>query len=221
MPRSREQLHDPREQRDVGARQHREADGVGVLLEGGLRHLLGRLVQAGVDHLEAGVTQRAGDHLRAPVVAVEAGLGDHDAIAPPHQACTLASRTGRCPLARVRCLLARSPVPARRRRRRPQWARGDVPGRPEADHHHLAGAGPRRRVLRRRPGVRHRDATRRRPPRVARSTSDRSPTSSARWTRAARSTSPTRSAVGASGSTGRTATSSPSTWASGATPRAR
>ena len=40
--------------------------------------LLGRLAQAGVDHLHAGVAQRAGDHLGAPVVAVEAGLGDHD-----------------------------------------------------------------------------------------------------------------------------------------------
>ena len=64
--------------------EHGEADGVGVLLQRGLRHLLGRLVQAGVDHLEPGVTQRAGDHLRPPVVTVEAGLGDHDAVTPLH-----------------------------------------------------------------------------------------------------------------------------------------
>src|SRR5207248_10830356 len=64
--------------------QHRDTDGVGVLLQGGLRHLLGRLVQARVDDLEPGIAQRPGDHLRAPVVAVEAGFGDDDAVAPLH-----------------------------------------------------------------------------------------------------------------------------------------
>src|SRR5215211_8383537 len=75
---------DAREQRVVRAREHRETDGVGVLLQRGLRHLLGRLVQPRVDDLEAGVAQGAGDDLRAPVVTVEAGLGDHDAVAPLH-----------------------------------------------------------------------------------------------------------------------------------------
>src|SRR5256886_7154484 len=79
-----QERHDAREQGVVRARQHGEADGVGVLLQRRLCHLLGRLVQAGVDDLEPGVTQRAGDHLRAPVVAVEAGLGDDDAVAPLH-----------------------------------------------------------------------------------------------------------------------------------------
>ena len=54
----------------------READRVGVLLDGGLGDLLGRLVQARVDHLHAGVAQRASDDLRPAVVAVQAGLGD-------------------------------------------------------------------------------------------------------------------------------------------------
>ena len=39
-------VHHPREQRHVRARQHRQADGVGVLLQRGLGHLLGRLEQA-------------------------------------------------------------------------------------------------------------------------------------------------------------------------------
>ena len=72
------------EQREVRAREDRQPDGVGVLLERGLGDLLGRLVQARVDHLEAGIAQRPGDHLRAPIVTVEAGLGDDDAVAPLH-----------------------------------------------------------------------------------------------------------------------------------------
>ena len=74
-PRSRSSSQ-PREQRHVRAGQDRQADRVGVLLDGGLDDLLGRLVQAGVDDLDAGVAQRAGDHLRAAVVPVEARLGD-------------------------------------------------------------------------------------------------------------------------------------------------
>jgi hypothetical protein len=66
----------------VGAREDRQPDGVGVLLEHGLDDLLGRLVQAGVDDLHAGVAQRAGDDLRPAVMAVEAGLGHHDADLP-------------------------------------------------------------------------------------------------------------------------------------------
>ena len=78
-PCSLEQLDDPRHERHVRARQDRQADRVGVLLDDGLDDLLGRLVQARVDHLHAGVAQRARDDLRAAVVAVEAGLGDDDA----------------------------------------------------------------------------------------------------------------------------------------------
>ena len=80
-----EQLDDAGEQREVGTREHREPDGVGVLLEGGLGDLLGGLVQAGVDHLEPGVPQGPGDDLGPPVVAVQPGLGDHHPIAPPHR----------------------------------------------------------------------------------------------------------------------------------------
>ena len=71
-----ELLHDLREQRHVRARVAREPDGVGVLLDRGLRDLLGRLEQARVDHLEAGVAQRPRHHLGAAVVPVEARLRD-------------------------------------------------------------------------------------------------------------------------------------------------
>ena len=74
-----QQLDDARHERHVRARQDREPDGVGVLLDDGLDDLLGRLVQPGVDDLHPRVAQRAGDDLRAAVVAVEARLGDDDA----------------------------------------------------------------------------------------------------------------------------------------------
>src|SRR4051794_26980034 len=63
----------------MGAREDRQPDGVGILLQHGLDDLLRRLVQAGVDDLHPGVAQRAGDDLRPAVVAVEAGLGHDDA----------------------------------------------------------------------------------------------------------------------------------------------
>src|SRR3954454_11714605 len=74
-----QELDDARHQGHVRARQDRQADGVGVLLDHGRDDLLGRLVQARVDDLHPGVAESAGDDLRAPVVPVEAGLGDHDA----------------------------------------------------------------------------------------------------------------------------------------------
>ena len=64
-------------QGEVRAREQGEPDGVGVLLDDGLNHLLGRLVEAGVDDLEPAVAQGPGDDLGPPVVPVEAGLG-HD-----------------------------------------------------------------------------------------------------------------------------------------------
>src|SRR5581483_4983459 len=73
-----EQLEHALEEIVVGAREHAEADGVGVLLQRGGDDLLGRLVQARVDHLEARVAQRARDDLGAAVMAVEAGLRDDD-----------------------------------------------------------------------------------------------------------------------------------------------
>src|SRR5688572_30618350 len=60
------------------ARQHAEPDGIGVLLQRGGHHLLGRLVQSRVDDLEAGVAEGARHDLRPAVVAVEPRLGDHD-----------------------------------------------------------------------------------------------------------------------------------------------
>jgi len=81
-----EQLEHPRELGHVGARQDRQPDRVGVLLDHGLDDLLGRLVQARVDDLEAGVAQGAGDHLRPAVVSVEPRFGHHDAIGPLHRA---------------------------------------------------------------------------------------------------------------------------------------
>src|SRR6266508_2110840 len=50
-----QQLDDPAEERHVSAGEHRQADRVGVLLQGGLHDLLGRLVQPGVDDLHAGI----------------------------------------------------------------------------------------------------------------------------------------------------------------------
>ena len=75
--RSAQLLEHGGEERHVGAGEHRQADGVGVLLDRGLDDLLRRLVQAGVDDLDAGVAQRARHDLGAAVVPVEAGLG-HD-----------------------------------------------------------------------------------------------------------------------------------------------
>jgi hypothetical protein len=78
-------LHHAWEQREVRAAEQRQADGVDVLLQRGLRDLLGRLVQAGVDDLEAMVAQRAGDGLRATIVAIEARLRDDDSIRALHK----------------------------------------------------------------------------------------------------------------------------------------
>ena len=72
-----QQVDDLGEQRHVRAGEHREADRVGVLLDGGLDDLLRRLVQAGVDDLHAGVPQGAGHDLGAAVVTVQARLGHH------------------------------------------------------------------------------------------------------------------------------------------------
>ena len=61
------------------AREDRQPDGVGVLLDDGLDDLLGGLVQPSVDDLHARVAQGARDDLRAAIMAVEAWLGDDDA----------------------------------------------------------------------------------------------------------------------------------------------
>ena len=73
-------LDDLRRQRHVGAREHRQPDGVDVLVDRGRRDRVGRLEQPGVDHLVAGVAQDAGDDLHAAVVAVEADLGHEHSL---------------------------------------------------------------------------------------------------------------------------------------------
>src|SRR4051794_6514659 len=112
------ELGEPREQRHVGAGEHRQAHGVGVLLDDGLDDLLRRLVQAGVDDLHAGVAQRTGHHLGAPVVPVETRLGDDHPDAVVHHRLSLGGRGpvagarrrhGCCPL-RTRQATAVSPA---------------------------------------------------------------------------------------------------------------
>ncbi len=77
-------LDDPRHEGHVRARQDRDPDGVGVLLDRRLDDLLGGLMETGVDHLHARVAQGAGDDLGPAIMAVEAGLRDHDAYLPLH-----------------------------------------------------------------------------------------------------------------------------------------
>ena len=75
----------------MGAREDRDPDGVGVLLDRRLDDLLRKLVEARVDHLHPGVAQRPGDDLRAPVVAVEPDLRDHDTQTVPRPRRSLGS----------------------------------------------------------------------------------------------------------------------------------
>ena len=70
----------------MGARQQAQAHRVRILLERGFGDLARGLEQPGVDDLEARVAQRPGDHLGAAIVPVQAGLGDHDAVASKHPA---------------------------------------------------------------------------------------------------------------------------------------
>src|SRR5579875_631508 len=86
-----EQFDEAGEERHMSAGQHRKADRVHVLLDGGRHDLLRCLVQAGVDDLDAGVAQRARHYLRAPVVAVQSCLG-HDDADPARCICHSASR---------------------------------------------------------------------------------------------------------------------------------
>ena len=87
-PLLRQALDDPGHEGQVGPRQQGQADGVGVLLDDRLDHLVGRLVEAGVDDLEPGVPQGPGDDLGTSVVAVEPGLGHHHSIGALHGADT-------------------------------------------------------------------------------------------------------------------------------------
>ena len=87
-----QQLHDARADVHVGARQDRQADDVGVLLQRGRHDLLRRLPQPGVDDLHAGVAQRPGDDLRAPVVPIEPRLGNDDPNPAAHPGPSAAPR---------------------------------------------------------------------------------------------------------------------------------
>ena len=79
-----EPVDDPGHEGQVGTGEQRQPDGVGVLLDDGLDHLVGRLVEAGVDDLEPGVPEGPGDDLGAAVVPVQAGLGDYHSIRALH-----------------------------------------------------------------------------------------------------------------------------------------
>src|ERR1019366_6403827 len=74
----------PGNEGQVGPGEEGESDGVGILLDDGLDHLIGRLVQSRVDDLESGVAQRPGDDFGAPIVPVEAGLVDYHSIRALH-----------------------------------------------------------------------------------------------------------------------------------------
>ena len=65
----------------MAAGQDAQPDGIDVLVDRDARDVVGRLAQTGVDDLGASVAQRQGDDLGADVVAVEAGLGDQNALA--------------------------------------------------------------------------------------------------------------------------------------------
>jgi epoxide hydrolase-like predicted phosphatase len=70
--------HDEGSEREVGAGEHRETDGVDVFVDGGGGDGFGGLEQARVDHLVAGVAEDPSHHFDAPIVSVEAHLGDQD-----------------------------------------------------------------------------------------------------------------------------------------------
>jgi hypothetical protein len=68
----------------VGPGKHRQAHGIGVLLDSRFRYLVGSLVQPGVDDLETTVPKGPGDDLGSSVVAIQAWFGNHDSIRPTH-----------------------------------------------------------------------------------------------------------------------------------------
>lgn len=79
-----ESLDDPRYEGQVGAREQRQSDGIGILLEHGLDDLIGSLMESGVDDLEPGITQCPGNDLGPTIMPVEAGLGDNHAVGALH-----------------------------------------------------------------------------------------------------------------------------------------
>ena len=84
-----EQLADAWEQRQVSARQDRQAHDVHVFLDRRLGDHLRGLMQPRVDHFHPGIAQRRRDDFRAAVMAVEPGLRHQNADRPApcsHQA---------------------------------------------------------------------------------------------------------------------------------------
>ena len=73
-----ETLEEPAGQGQVGAREHRQADDVHVLLDGLGHQLVGRSLQSRVHDLDPRVTERVRHHLRTAVVPVQTRLRDQD-----------------------------------------------------------------------------------------------------------------------------------------------
>src|SRR5665213_520191 len=84
-----QEVHHARHEHEVGSRQERETERVGVFLDDGLHDLLGCLVESGIDDLEARVTQRSRDDLRATIVSVETWFGDYDSVRALHQSLSI------------------------------------------------------------------------------------------------------------------------------------
>jgi hypothetical protein len=62
----------------VGAGQDADPDNVGVLLQGGLRHLVRGYPHSHIDHFDAGISHRSRNDLYAAIVAVQSQLGEKD-----------------------------------------------------------------------------------------------------------------------------------------------
>jgi putative heme-binding domain-containing protein len=71
-------LDDERRECHVGSGEHRQTDGVDVLVDSGGRHLLRGLEQTGVDDLVARIAQGPGHDFHTTVVTVESGLCHHN-----------------------------------------------------------------------------------------------------------------------------------------------
>jgi hypothetical protein len=54
-------------------------------LNDSLDNLLRGLVQSGVHHLKTGVAQGSGDNFSSAIMAVKAGLSDHDSVGAFHR----------------------------------------------------------------------------------------------------------------------------------------
>ncbi len=80
-----QRFDEARNQRHVGARQDRQADGVGVLLDDRFGNLFRRLVQPRVNDLETRLPQGPGDDPGTAIVTIEAGFGYHHPVGALHR----------------------------------------------------------------------------------------------------------------------------------------